>query len=91
MTPEHTDGHWPIFDRVAALIICECGERPGNRSQRVSMRHVWHQSHRRRLALRPVEYVWGDDDLRSVTAFSSGGYVQVKGHEWKEGKWIPCA
>lgn len=87
-----TDGHWPLALESPALggitvIGCECGELPRRRASRASMQHVWHQSHRRRLNLQPVEYAWEDCPMHGL---SEGGLVQVRGHEWSGGTWVPC-
>lgn len=85
-----TDGHWPFARPVPAagpgtFICCECGEAPARRPARASMQHAWHQAHRRKLGLQPVEYAWPD----AMTGLSTGGYMQVRGAAWRGGRWAP--
>jgi hypothetical protein len=85
------DGHWPNAVKLAefhdrTVIACECGAKPKAPSARMSTQHVWHAGHRRRLGLQPVEYVWPDD--RYMDGLSEGGYVRVRGHEWRDGGWV---
>jgi hypothetical protein len=66
---EISDGHRPNAVRLdefhgRVVIGCECGAKPKAPATRVSTQHVWHGSHRRRLGLQPVEYVWPDDRTR---------------------------
>lgn len=89
-----TDGHWPVWVSVAGLglvIGCECGHHPKKRPARMSMQHVPHQAHRRSLKLCPVEYAWPDEATQQArdgqTPLSTGGFVQVRGHVWKDGGW----
>jgi hypothetical protein len=79
-----TDGHWPFYDTSTRLIRCECGAAPAKPAARMSMQHVWHKSHRRRLVLQPVEYVWPG----RMEGLSTGGYMQVRGHRWDNGGWV---
>jgi hypothetical protein len=80
-----TDGHWPFYDTVTCLIRCECGEAPKKMSARLSMAHVWHKSHRRRLGLQPVEYLWAG----RTAGLSQGGLMRVRGHRWEPGTgWV---
>jgi hypothetical protein len=83
-----TDGHWPFGTTLdgRTVIACECGEKPKAPPARMSMQHVWHGSHRRRLGLQPVEYMWPEE--RYLVGLSTGPYVQVRGHEWKNGGWV---
>lgn len=83
-----TDGHWPAWTE-AHLIGCECGWTPLKRSMRMSMQHIAHQRHRRTLGLQPVEYAWSDAAYGVAGALSTGGYVQVKNAEWRDGHWVP--
>jgi hypothetical protein len=80
----HSDHHWPVMGPVEGLgghvIYCACGEHPKKLAQRYSMGHVWQQTHRRRLGLRPVNYVW--DGPRNEGLPSTGGLVRVRGMRW---------
>jgi hypothetical protein len=89
------DGHWPVWVKVPGLGIvigCECGARPKRRAARMSMQHTWHQTHRRNQRLQPVEYQWPDGAVTDAdaggTPLSTGGFVQVRGHVWKDGGWM---
>lgn len=84
-TEAETDGHWPFA--ANHLIGCECGWAPKRPPARMSMQHVPHMAHRRRLGLRPVEYRW--PDVRYMKGLSTGGYMRVSNAEWRDGKWVP--
>ena len=86
--PTKTDGHWPLGTTLEGrkVIGCECGAKPKKPSARISTQHVWHQTHRRSLGLQPVEYAWPDD--RYLEGLSTGGYIQVPDHEWRDGRWV---
>lgn len=92
--PTKTDGHWPLGTTLASteikVIGCECGAKP-QKLGRMGTQHVWHMSHRRGLKLQPVEYQWPDD--RYMVGLSTGGYQQMRGHEWRNGGWakVPSA
>jgi hypothetical protein len=98
---DHTgtpDRHWPVWAKVPGVGIvigCDCGDRPKKRAARISMQHVWHQSHRRRLRLQPVEYAWPDGAVSEAddggTPLSTGGYVEMSGHVWKDSGWVRSA
>ena len=88
-----TDGHWPEWRKIPGQVVvtigCECGETPKKRAARMSMEHVWHQSHRRRLGLQPVEYGWPDGAYHVRGERSTGGYMKVAGHVWQAGNgWV---
>ena len=92
-----TDGHWPrwvVVPGLGLVIGCECSEHPAKRPARMSTQHTWHQTHRRRLRLQPVEYQWPDDAQEKARAgdpqTSTGGLVQVAGHVWRDGNWYPA-
>jgi hypothetical protein len=90
-TVPQTDGHWPLGVKAAkfngrTVIGCECGALPKAPPTRMSMQHVWHQTHRRGFKLQPVNYEWPDD--RYMDGLSTGGYVQVRGHKWQDGRWV---
>jgi hypothetical protein len=88
-----TDGHWPlgVTSEGIKVIGCECGWKPKNRPQRASMQHVPHQTHRRGLKLRPVNYEWPTDDMSQYMAgLSAGGYVEVRNAHWDDesASWV---
>jgi hypothetical protein len=89
MNETETDGHWPLARAVPELngcraICCECGEQPKKLAARSSMQHVWHASHRRKLRLIPVDYVWP----RRMEGLSTGQPWRVTGHVWRGGGWV---
>lgn len=60
---DKNDGHQPAFvidDRLGHVIGCECGDRPAKRPTRMSMMHVWHMSHRRKLSLPRIDHYAGE-------------------------------
>jgi hypothetical protein len=81
-----TDGHWPLGTKLDGVTVigCECGAKPKKRAARMSMQHVWHQTHRRNLRLQPVEYVWPGD----LEGLSTGPYVQMRNAKWENGQWV---
>ena len=91
MTAEVTDGHRPLATKLPRFngltaIACECGETPVKMAARNSMRHCWHQSHRRKLGLQPVEYRWPENSY--MVGLSTGGLVQPSNARWENGKWV---
>lgn len=57
------DGHQPRFiddPDLGHVIACECGDKPRKQAQRMSMQHVWHMSHRRKLGLPRIDQYVGE-------------------------------
>lgn len=58
-----TEDHQPAFvidPEIGYIIACTCGEKPKKRSQRISMMHVWHMSHLRKLELPRIDRYVGE-------------------------------
>jgi hypothetical protein len=91
--PELTDGHRPVMttgDAGLIVVGCECGDKPAKRPARMSMMHVWQQTHRRRLGLVPVEYRWPDEAwaaARQSPQIGVGGPLVCRGYHWAGGGW----
>lgn len=85
-----TDGHFPFGTTLLehqSVIGCECGWKPAKMSARMSMMHVSHMAHRRKLGLRPVEYWW--DDEHYLEGLSRGGYMVMRNADWIDGRgWV---